>query len=56
MTPNYSFEILALILEATDHITFELATCLQKIKTKNVKAAIHKCQKKSLLRTLKKVK
>ena len=48
MTTNYSFEVLAIILRATDHITSELATCLQKMKTKNVKATIDKCQKIAL--------
>ena len=56
MTTNYSFEVLAIILEVTDRITFGLATYLQKMKTKNVKTTIDRCQKKSLLVTLKKVK
>ena len=54
MIPNYSFEVLAIVLGAADSITSELDTYFQKMKTKNVKATIDKCQKKALLGTLKK--
>ena len=58
-TTNYSFEALAIILGATDRITSELATHLQKMKTKNIKQQlinVKKNDKKALLGTLKKVK
>ena len=54
--PDYSVEVLPIVLEATGLITSKLTTNLQRLKIEKIKETIAKCQKLALLGTLKIVK
>ena len=54
--PNFSFEIVPIVLDATGLVTSDLRTNIEKLGIVNINDTLAKCQQMALLRTMQIVK